>query len=359
MNYFSSIFALVIFSSFTKDIPIIVSGEENFSIPVFDLTGNNSIPVFDLTAPICIADTSNISQVTVTCDYSLTVPTDFNITHVESNLFGGPTCNETVPKGIVKTDSILDISDNSTYQVVFDIYTNAAVAGDNVNFCLRTHLMDINGYEMNYQGELLQFDFDFDGNFKLSYSTTEFQGISGETASLGTKEFTVEVYRCTKNKNRNDNFGPLEVGNNLYICVESRTDGIVIAEITDFTAIKKDTSYKAVDKGNEDSNTFVQGEGTGIVVIGTRPRTSLFEDSSPITIQGSSILAASKERYLASDSAEKVNDDRASSTSFEIEVQIIGYRDDDSSAAVVAAKNALSSICITFLCLIAAAFSIF
>jgi len=296
-----------------------------------------AIPVYEIAKPMCTNDNleDSVAEVKVVCVYDITIPEKLGIDSIESELLDGTNCTDVAPSGLTeKTPTLSDSKDS--YSIVVDISPEAAAAGDSIKFCLRTKLMDEDGFEMGWHGQILSLSFGYTYEFTISQPVTKFEGISKETTQLGSIAFEVDVYRCKKNKERIPVTQPLQGGKPLYICFKSSADNIMVKTVDDFTITREDSkyTYKPIDDGDPDSNTNVADLGSEIVMVATRPRTTLFETDGNIIIEGSTTLEATtitsttksgSDRHLRHliHISKEMNDEGVTMTNFHFEIPVV------------------------------------
>jgi len=285
---------------------------------------DKSLPVYDIGSPTC--STSKIGTnaiVAVTCTYVVTIPDELDETSVRSEIYGSSGCNGDAPNSVTKGTPTLSINKDE-YQITINI----TVSGENsVAFCLRTVVTDDEDNEMKYNSQVLEANYNYTADFNLTLAAKEFEGLNETTADLGAVEFEVEVFRCDSGKFEVQP-SPLTINEDLYICIRRKTVNTIVLTIDEFT-IEKDNvdnankqSYKAVENGKSDYNTYVNGEGFDTVVVATRPQAFLFVDDADILIRGKATLGIEGNgRYLARFTEEIKNE--GASNNFEMEVEVI------------------------------------
>jgi len=308
-----------------------------------------TLPVYNVSAPNCYTNTSGAAAVVnINCDYQITLPSGLNDTAVASFIRDYSQCitdnNNVNNTENVTLTSELTGENNETYEVVIQVIPDSTTSTAEVKFCLFSEVRDRELHAMKYHGQLIDMTFDYTTKFDLNFTSAPFNGFNKTTPNLGTVVFDVSVYRCDIGKTRLVAAVAdvrLTIEDPLYVCIDSKTDDIVVKKITKFILKKDDiVGYNAVDNGDNDSNTFVKDKGKRVVQVGTRPQALLFKDNKNIIIQGSALLgpATSSDRYLAR-FAQEISDDTATTGDFEMQLEVV--------KAVSAADTVASGITLT------------
>jgi len=295
---------------------------------------DSSLPDYKIAFPTCnvnsdIAATN--STVVITCQYGVTVPLEGSI---ESEILSAPNCAGGVDSVTYQPGELTN--DRSGYEVTVVVSPNNADDANLVPFCLKTRVEDDKGNEMIYRSQIISIAFNYTAGFELNITASKFEGLNTTAEDLGTVDFEVEAHRCDSNAQEDTVNNALEIGDPLYVCIESKTDSIVVNEITDFT-FKKDgnTIYSAVEGGIKDSNTYFKGETTRTMLVAHRARAAMFTDNGVITIEGSVLLGASEDRRYLARFVQEVANGAVTNSNFEVEVEVIKA----DSAANIAGNN--------------------